>query len=468
MQMKNIFVFFLIVSFFCLGALSYSQEQVPNGGLEIWTNNKPQNWNTSNDLTNLPFVGYLSVNRSNDAYEGEYAARIITGTLIGNVVPGFLTIGVLNVNIQNPEQSGITGGHPFNSRPLLLKGRYKYSTSGEDTGLGALLLSKFNAVTGKRDTIAAGGWFFSPQSEYVEFSMPILYLKNETPDTLNVLFVSSNFENTTNGSQLFVDDLEFVYGEVSFINLGEDTFLCAGQSITLDAGEGFQSYNWVSIDGLEPLGQGQQLVVTQPGHYGVIAFDAEGLPVTGTIWVFGAPGPEVFDVAGGGHFSNPDTGLEVTLSGSKLGTRYLLYRNETFVKEWTGTGVPISFGIQPEGKYSVKAINTDEHQCEIMMNGTVSVTNTTNVLEVDALETLLIFPNPGKGLFTVETGLGFIKGRLSVFSLNGKMVFTKTIETSSGGTFSFHLPKETIPGVYFMKLEFEGLRVKLGKFVVSQ
>jgi len=466
--MKNLIVFFLIASLPCFTAFTYSQEQVPNGGLEIWTNNKPQSWNTSNDLTNLPFVGYLSVNRSNDAYEGEYAARITTGTLIGNLVPGFLTIGVLNVNIENPEQSGITGGHPFNSRPLLMRGHYKYSTPGEDIGLGALLLSKFNSETGKRDTIAAGGWFFPPQDEYVEFSMPILYLENETPDTLNVLFISSNFENITHGSELFVDALEFVYGEVSFIDLGEDTFLCAGQSITLDAGEGFQSYNWVSIDGLETLGQGQQLVVTQPGHFGVIAIDNEGLPVTGTIRVFGAPSPEVFEVGGGGHFYNPDTGAEVTLSGSEEGTRYLLYRNETFLSEWLGTGEPISFGLQPEGEYSVKAINTDEHQCEMMMIGTVSVTNATNILEVDASETLVIFPNPGKGLFTVETGLEFIKGSLSVFALNGKKVFYQTIENASGGTFSFYLPNETISGVYLIKLESKGQRVLSGKFVVTQ
>ncbi len=466
--MNGIFKFVLMLWATITLASGFSQVQVPNGNLEVWVGNRPQNWNTSNDLTQIPFVGFQSVFRSTEAYQGQFAARIRTGTLLGNTVPGYITIGVLNVNIQAPEQSTITGGHPFTSRPLLLRGHYKYSTSANDTGLGAVILWKYNPQSGQRDTIAAGGGFFTPQEQYVQFSMPIVYLSNQDPDTLNTLFMSSNFETITSGSTLFVDSLHFVYGQVSYIDLGPDAYLCPGKSITLDAGPGFQSYNWVSIDGLEPIGQGQQLVVTKPGRYAVVALDSEGLPVSGSIRIFGAPSPWVFNVGGGGPFAPPASGSEVILSGSQTGTRYRLLRNELHVMEIPGTGSAISFGLQPEGAYSVKAINTDQHQCEMMMMGSVIVTNATAINETVDAEGLIIFPNPGRDVFTIDTGFRDSSGWFAVFGLDGKTTTKGEIEAFGKGKFTISLPAEAKPGVYFIKVGLSNGSVLSGKFVVAR
>ncbi len=463
------FLKIIVTTFLVLvGVPCFSQGPVPNGNLEVWVGNKPQGWNTSNDLTNIPFVGFQSVFRSTDSFQGQFAARLVTGTLLGNIIPGYITLGVLNVNIQNPTQSGITGGHAFASRPLLLRGHYKYNTSGNDTGLGAVILRKYNPQTGVRDTIAAGGWIFSPQQQYVQFSMPILYLSNQTPDTLNTLFLSSNFETITTGSTLFIDSLHFVYGQVSFIDLGPDTYLCTGNTITLDAGPGFQSYTWVNIDELEPIGQGQQLLVAKPGRYGVIALDNDDLPVTGSIRIFKAPGPEVFKVEGGGPFAHPAQGSEVTLSGSQVGTRYHLLRNNSALSVWQGTGVPISFGLQPPGVYSVKAINTDHHQCEMLMDGSVTVTNATNVNQITMGAGLRIFPNPGGDEFTIDPGLEFSNGRVVVYTVEGKRVLETNVTPSVGGTFSLLLPKETARGLHLLMLQLPDGNVLSGKFMVSQ
>ena len=86
-------------------------------------------------------------------------------------------------------------------------------------------------------------------------------------------------------------------------------------------------------------------------------------------------GPAIFNMTGGGVYcAQGGTGVEVGQSGSQTGVDYTLYFNgaptTTVV---TGTGNPISFGLQTgAGAYTSQGMNASS--CSIMMTGTSVVT----------------------------------------------------------------------------------------------
>ena len=60
------------------------------------------------------------------------------------------------------------------------------------------------------------------------------------------------------------------------VDLGPDTFYCAGLDITLDAGAGFANYDWSP-------GSAQTLLVNSAGEYSVVITDANGCTATDTV-----------------------------------------------------------------------------------------------------------------------------------------------------------------------------------------
>ncbi len=85
------------------------------------------------------------------------------------------------------------------------------------------------------------------------------------------------------------------------------------------------------------------------------------------------PLPAVFTVTGGGSYcSSGGAGVAVGLDNSALGVDYELYNGTTLVATVSGTGGPISFGLQSAGLYTALAVNTATG-CEMAMNGSATV-----------------------------------------------------------------------------------------------
>gem|GEM_PF-3331994 len=83
--------------------------------------------------------------------------------------------------------------------------------------------------------------------------------------------------------------------------------------------------------------------------------------------------PIIFDVTGGG--CNGGAGLPINLSNSEVGLSYQLYQGAT-PKDLpiSGTGLPLDFGIQPAGTYTV--VSTRAIGCTAKMNGNAIVSTT--------------------------------------------------------------------------------------------
>ncbi|RLD22520.1 MAG: hypothetical protein DRI54_08360 [Bacteroidetes bacterium] len=167
-----------------ISSISNAQE-IPNHSFEEWIVGIPIGW-----------YGY-GIGQSSDSFNGIYAISLqVNGDgavpilIAGEVVPG--------INISK--------------RHGIFKGFYKFDPNGND-------FLKVDVIMGLNgDVVGIGSAQFSetPASNWIEFSVPITYSSDETPnDALMFLSITNDDGSATYGSDAVVDFVSF--GEVTGI-----------------------------------------------------------------------------------------------------------------------------------------------------------------------------------------------------------------------------------------------------------
>jgi hypothetical protein len=212
--MKNRFYIFIVIPFLLIRGVS--AQTIPNNDFETWISHgqysDPQYWDTPNqEVCQLVFLYTTVVSKSTDHQSGSYSAKLESKQLpvVGVVVPGVMTLGKLSIDIVNLTYS-ISGGVPISDKPTHLQGFFKFQPKGGDSCAIGIGLTKW--VNGKRDTIGYG-YFSSPDTitSWTFFSAWINYDTVATPDTMNILAISSATLTPTAGTILYVDDLQLDY-----------------------------------------------------------------------------------------------------------------------------------------------------------------------------------------------------------------------------------------------------------------
>lgn len=213
------------ILFVCGGlaaGLAWGQTSVPNSSFENWTTaangtDSLIGWSSSNSVVIAPVV---SLRKDTLNHEGTYAAHISTApfgfvqyTTIGALANGSATFtyggGGGGANV---EYAG-GGGTPIAYKPTELRGHYLYNTLAQqgDQGVAHVLLSKYNTGLNRRDTVSYGQHYFIQNDIYAPFSILLTdYMPTVTPDSITVLFYSSNaFTVAPNDvwSDLYLDEL---------------------------------------------------------------------------------------------------------------------------------------------------------------------------------------------------------------------------------------------------------------------
>ncbi len=180
-----------------------------NGDFENWTSFPPLNyenptgWSSTNDLVSAASLYNVS-KVSTPVSSGTYAAKLESIDVAGSPTPG-----ILGLFIFNPIDQSIAPGEAFAARPDSLTGYYQYAPAGSDNFYVFGLLTKWNGNA--RDTI--GNAVFTSGtalSTYNRFAVAFEYTSAATPDSVTLLFSSSNLDNPVVGSIAFLDKVSFV------------------------------------------------------------------------------------------------------------------------------------------------------------------------------------------------------------------------------------------------------------------
>ncbi|HNW89740.1 MAG TPA: T9SS type A sorting domain-containing protein [Bacteroidales bacterium] len=197
--------------------------QIPNAGFETWTNDStPANWNGILSVTVMNIYNYdmNTVAKTTDSHSGGYAAMVTsdkTIPIIGTLLPGIMSYGTNVYDIL----SGmiITGGIPVNVTPTKVKGYYKYNNVNNDT------MALIGICFKNGDTIAYGGMLSGTTvSGYTSFEFDLTYSQALSPDTFNIIAMSSAGSAPQTGSSLYLDDVEIEFsgaGGPEIISLDE-------------------------------------------------------------------------------------------------------------------------------------------------------------------------------------------------------------------------------------------------------
>ncbi|MNU81937.1 hypothetical protein D3C71_716130 [compost metagenome] len=201
----------LLISF--IGATSaLNAQSFPNGGFENWVNQTlyedPQYWAGMNALS--MFGADPSAIKSTDAHGGTYALKLKTSVSdIGgdgemDTIPAIIMLGTMDL-VNDTE----TIGHPFNQRPDSLIGWYKLSSPSNIPFQLEFSASKWDSNSSSPETIGVALFEGQASSNYVRFSVPINYLSNLTPDSIQIFIINTTDESIVT-NELYLDDLSFV------------------------------------------------------------------------------------------------------------------------------------------------------------------------------------------------------------------------------------------------------------------
>ncbi|MCF8252951.1 MAG: T9SS type A sorting domain-containing protein [Bacteroidia bacterium] len=204
-----------IVFSFLLG-VGFLKAQIPNSGFELWNTagEKITNWETTNGLMQLG--NPQTVFRSTDAHSGDYACEMQTKKInnkpAGAFVPDFTGSIFLGKQIGTKSYPGF----PYTEKPTKLRFWYKYNDRNDDTAGVLVILTRWNSVANKRDTLMyAYQGITDSVGVYTQQDIVLGQLDTtQTPDSAIIFISAATIYATKEGSQFIIDDLEFVGGTV--------------------------------------------------------------------------------------------------------------------------------------------------------------------------------------------------------------------------------------------------------------
>ena len=196
---------------------------LPNMDMEEWiTTPNYENpfphgvWASANKVVDLnPDIYPVLLFKTEDAYSGNFAAKMVTNEAIGMpLLTGSLSTGLFSVNLNNPLKSLIRGV-PYKSRPTRFQGYYKYTGVEGDSCEIRTTLSKWNVAEQKRDIIGEIIYRTTDTIEqYTHFDLEVKYFSSDIVDTIEVVFAASaggeNFQGKV-GSTLYIDDFSLIF-----------------------------------------------------------------------------------------------------------------------------------------------------------------------------------------------------------------------------------------------------------------
>lgn len=205
--MKKLYFLLALMSISLFSAKA-QQPQIPNASFENWSADTLISWTTKFTL----ITPITLATKSTNFQDGQFALEATSQTvpLVNIDIPGIATLGKITADFVNMTAKA-EGGVAFNGKPSKFKGWYQYNPQGTDSAMVYIILTKWNTISGTRDTVTDGTFVCSAaQATYSQFSTDLTYQTSLTPDTLNIIVLSSANVATPN-SKFIIDNLTLEY-----------------------------------------------------------------------------------------------------------------------------------------------------------------------------------------------------------------------------------------------------------------
>ncbi len=241
-------------------------------------------------------------------------------------------------------------------------------------------------------------------SLWVTFNASYHWSTGETSQTIHVTNDGTYYVTVTNyltGCEVTSDPMHITVHPTPVVNFGADKEVCAGQSITLNAGSGYSTYLWNDSSAL------QTLLVQHSGSYSVAVVDSFGCKGGDTVKVLFHNNPVV------------DLGPDTSLCGSALlisaGTGYAGYN-------WNnGLSFNPSLLVGSSGTYMVSVL--DSNGCSDRDTIVVTIHPFPDITLGNDLSAF------GSSI-TLDAGPGF-----SLYNWNNGQSFTRFFTVTGSGTY---------------------------------
>ncbi len=268
----------LTIGLIFISGFAFCQEAVfpvENGGFENWeipagldsSMMEPVDWSSlkTSDNTSLNNVAPVVWKKSTDAHSGNFSVYLTNISTFGIVATGTITNGRVHSDM-NPDNAYVftdttdaRWNSRIDSRPDSLVGWYKYNSTGNDKGVVEVDLHVgYYQKPGSADdsTRLIGKAIFKtpPETvtEWTRFAVPFEYFNDRKPEFYLFILNSGEGKAAVEGSEIWFDDISFVYNESPALNkpVRQETF------------NAYSSFGNIHIRMNSDIGSGYQMVIT--------------------------------------------------------------------------------------------------------------------------------------------------------------------------------------------------------------
>ncbi|MES2139729.1 MAG: GEVED domain-containing protein [Bacteroidota bacterium] len=232
------------------------------------------------------------------------------------------------------------------------------------------------------------------------------------------------------------------------INLGSDLTFCMNDSVTLDAGNGFNIYSWSDNSTM------QTLKVSTAGTYSVTVTDNNGCTNFDAISVVVKSLPVIS--------LGPDTVIcknEEFIVNAGSGFSGYLWNNSA-----TTQSIVVDGDVLAAGNYSYSVIVSGSNGCEATDTVVVKVDLCAGIKEENEVAVFSLYPNPSQGEFTIATTSSSKNDIvIEVADIEGRVIYKEKINKFTSKTIQLN---NAAPGIYFVKIQ-EAENSRIQKLIIN-
>lgn len=422
--------------FLCMALMTLgisAQTPIPNADFELWTTNTIENPMyfpfTSNQST---FREGRSSNvvKHTPAYHGQYAVELTTTS---NALAFMMNTDPHEGNMQL-----WTNGIAYTEMPTGIRGYYKYNVATADSALVFFTFRKNHAIIGDYE-FKIGGL----KTSYTLFDFDFMPALTQTPDSLIIGFVASDFYKNNSGvpgSKLVLDSLTFkgVTANPAAFDGDFENWEQMNMGLSLNSwndtnkdGEGFNrstdmKKGQYALELTSYLGEQDGQARNQPGFLSNGYWDNTCGCMKG-----GIPFENKIDTISFWYKYNPTSGdqaqlnLEFRKNGNQFDSKYVnLNASETYQY----IELPFELGMAPDSIILSVISSLWDHTALSFVGSKLTIddlnfkkkVNTTNNSELVLMP--LLSPNPTRGVINLYNSGNDVKS-IAIYSVTGEMMY---------------------------------------------